>query len=442
MTAVTHSAHRRWTHRALPLAVAFLALAAAPAGAAAAASKDEAPRAALQRLLDGSRRLAAAKADVEGSEAGVSRAKAGWYPELRVTTDAGREVQRTPYSETRLPTVQLGASLRQPLLDFGRIGGEIEKAQLTRQQSDASFRDAVQDVILEGLSAYINVVRTRQMTDYAQQSVRNIEKQTGLEESRVDLGGGYASDVLQAKSQLAGARARLARAQGTNVSAVNRYRAVFDEPPPANARMVAFPPSALPRSLDDAIARALETSPQSELGRLSVDIARAEVTRVRGAELAPRIEAVIEVGNKRNAQGLAGTKREEAYKVQLTMPLNLGMAPLHSIESAQAAARASSSRYADRRMTIEEQVRNAWQTLETARETHAFFDNQARIAAEFLRLAREEREQGRRSLIDVLAGETSLYSAQSDAASAQADVNIAAFTLLRVIGALDLDALP
>ncbi|CAK0779291.1 hypothetical protein WCLP8_90002 [uncultured Gammaproteobacteria bacterium] len=38
---------------------------------------------------------------------------------------------------------------------------------------------------------------------------------------------------------------------------------------------------------------------------------------------------------------------------------------------------------------------------------------------------------GLRSLIDVLSGETTLINAQSDAASAVADVAIAAFTLLK-----------
>lgn len=440
---MTQAAPRRWMRRTIGLALSTLVLSVPPGAPAHAASKDPSPRAALQRLLETSRRIEAARSDLEGSEAGQARARAGWYPELRVTTEAGHESERTPDGRTRLPAFQAGVTLRQPLLDFGRIGGEIEKARLARRQTEAGLRDTVQDVLLEGLVAHINVVRTRRMTDFAQQSVRNIERQSGLEESRVDLGGGYASDVLQAKSQLAGARARLARAQGAQANAINRHRAVFTgEPPPASATLVPIPTAALPASVDAAVEHALERGPQSEIGRLSVDIARAEVDRVRGTELAPRVDAVIDVGNRRNTDGLAGTRSEQSFKVQLSMPFNLGMAPLRSVDAAQAAARASNSRYADRRLAIEEQVRNAWQNLETARETHSYFENQARIAAEFLRLARDEREQGRRSLIDVLSGETSLYNARSDAASAQADVSIAAFTLLRVTGGLDLDVIP
>ena len=62
--------------------------------------------------------------------------------------------------------------------------------------------------------------------------------------------------------------------------------------------------------------------------------------------------------------------------------------------------------------------------------------NLADIAAEFLELARKERQLGKRSLIDVLAGETNLINSQSDAASAESDVIIASISLLSVMGQL------
>ena len=52
-------------------------------------------------------------------------------------------------------------------------------------------------------------------------------------------------------------------------------------------------------------------------------------------------------------------------------------------------------------------------------------------------MARRERQLGNRSLIDVLAGETALINASSDATSADTDVAIAVFTMLNVMGQLD-----
>jgi adhesin transport system outer membrane protein len=62
--------------------------------------------------------------------------------------------------------------------------------------------------------------------------------------------------------------------------------------------------------------------------------------------------------------------------------------------------------------------------------------NQANIAAEFLELARKERELGNRTLLEVLQGETDLINANSDAVKAQTDLAIAMYTLLNIMGRL------
>ena len=89
---------------------------------------------------------------------------------------------------------------------------------------------------------------------------------------------------------------------------------------------------------------------------------------------------------------------------------------------------------------MQEQARNAWQELETSRLNLEHLRNEANIAAEFLELARKERALGRRSLIDVLAGETALINASSDAASAETDMAIAVFKLLSSMGRLEVGA--
>ena len=58
-----------------------------------------------------------------------------------------------------------------------------------------------------------------------------------------------------------------------------------------------------------------------------------------------------------------------------------------------------------------------------------------------LELARRERQAGTRTLNDILRAETDLINANSDAASAEADFIIAAFTVLNSMGRLTADHL-
>ena len=65
---------------------------------------------------------------------------------------------------------------------------------------------------------------------------------------------------------------------------------------------------------------------------------------------------------------------------------------------------------------------------------------QIEIAAKFLELAREEREAGRRSLLDVLSGETRLINAQSDSVLTEVSIVQATFRLLNAMGRLEVSA--
>ncbi len=398
-------------------------------------------RESLDRMLTHHKRLAAAEADLRAADAAAGKARGGYFPDLKLGANKGRQhIHKSyPNANTELINRDASISLTQNLIDFGKTDAEVDKADLANEQSRNSLASVRQDLILEGVSSYINLHRAYRSLAYAEQSVQNIRRQTGLEESRVELGAGMPTDVLQAKSQLAGAQARLVRSKGGLVAAINRYRAVFAaEPPPmVEVGLVAVPLAQLPPALDDAVVTARDNNYQLRAARLTSGVAQAEVRRVTGAELAPKLNAVAEAKVKVNVDGTIGNQQEQVVKLELSYPFNLGFAPLRSLEAARESVLAADNRHADTRDAVEEQVRNAWQALATARENAEYLENQARISAEFLRMAREERLHGRRSLIDVLAGETTLINAQSDAASAEADVGIAAFTLLKSIGALD-----
>ena len=395
---------------------------------------------ALSHLAETHKRILAAKADVDAARAAASKARSGWYPDLTLTTSAGHQhmAYANSTAATREATREMTFGLRQTLWDFGTTSTTIDKANIGVEQAEAALAQITQDLTLEALTAYVNLERARLTEKYARQSVANIEKQTGMEKSKVVMGGGVSSDVLQSKSQLAGAQARLVRAQGQLVSARNRFRALFGRDPDDEdfRQHIALPEDMLPTNLDDAVDHGRKTNRQLEVLRLTSQAARTEIDRLRGAELLPKINAVAQRKWERNPDGIDTDRTQEIFKVEMTYQFNTGLGSFHSLEAARQAYLSVDNKYVELRDLVEEQVRNAWQTLDTARENAGHLQNQVQIAGEFLRLAGEERLHGRRSLIDVLTGETSLINAQSDAASAEADVTIAAFTLLRSSGLL------
>jgi TolC family type I secretion outer membrane protein len=408
---------------------------------AAAPVQAETLREMLDQVLPGHNRVKAAEAEVEGAANMVEVARGSWYPTLTTTVDYGFESENKPSGsiDTDAYFKRYEAQIKQLLWDFGAASAGIDRADLTRIQAEAARTGARQALILDAVTAYINLVRAHRQVAFARESETNIRRQTGLEQARVDRGSGLSTDVLQAKTQLAGAEAARVAAEGNLATAHNRFRAIFGRAP-ANTTTLVMPPvptDAMPSGLPDAIAAARDGSVQLKIAQLVADIARKSAEATKASQLYPRLDLIGEARNKQNYAGTMGNQTESLAKIELTYPLNLGFTAVNSLRAANNAITAADARLADSRDLVEEQTRNAWENLETQRARADFLRNQSNIAGEFLELARKERKLGTRSLIDVLAGETALITANSNAAAADADVAIAAFTLLSTIGQLD-----
>ena len=387
--------------------------------------------------------IKAAEADVVSAREQARVALGNWFPNLNVTANYGIEDQKPEKAaDTRIIPRELDFTITQLLWDFGSTNATLRSARLTLEQARAVLDAARQNLMLQAVSAYLNVIRTGDVLEFSRQSEDNLVRQTGLENALVERGAGFSTDVLQAKVQLAGASARRVRAEGALQVARNAYREVFGAAPGELSSMKSppLPLDLLPQDVKSAVETAVTDNPQLIAANIGNSIARETVNQSRASGFYPKLEGVLETKIKEDVGGTIGDETERLAKVELTYPFNLGFTAVNTLRAAKSTESATLLRYADARDVVEQQARDAWENLRTARENAALLKNQANIASEFLEFARKERQLGRRSLIDVLAGETALIDASSDAASAEVDVSIAVFTLLNVMGRLEEDA--
>ncbi|MAF94720.1 MAG: outer membrane efflux protein, partial [Rhodospirillaceae bacterium] len=197
----------------------------------------------------------------------------------------------------------------------------------------------------------------------------------------------------------------------------------------------------LPKTLDEVIRVMYQDNPALRSSKLDADILRQTIRQTRADELFPSINAIAETKRKEDVGGTIGKATEQLFKVELTYSLNLGLTEFNTIRAARKDHLAATDRYIDARDSFEEQARNSWSDFERDRLNAEFLKNQASIAAEFLELARRERQLGKRSLIDVLAGETALINANSDATAVETDVMLDVFRLLNIMGQLEADVI-
>ncbi len=151
--------------------------------------------------------------------------RADYYPLLNLNTDGGYQaMEREYFRDTDMWRAYFNLRATQLITDFGLTTNTIGKSQVVLERSEHELETVKQQVLIEGVSAYIDVIRSRERLKYARDSENNIKKQTRMEDARVQKGAGLPSDVLQAKAYLARSQALRVHFQGTESNSRSHFQ--------------------------------------------------------------------------------------------------------------------------------------------------------------------------------------------------------------------------
>lgn len=398
----------------------------------------------LTTLLAQHDRIRAAEGDLAAARDRAKAALGVRYPTLNVTSHYGYEAQnKFESATTSMPSREIDVKLTQQLWNFGASSSAIESARLTFKQANENLEMAKQTLLLEGISALLDVYLTQKKLEYATQSVSNIKLQTELEDARVQEGSGFSADVLQAKSQLVDAEALRIKIKEEAEVALDRHKTIFGDYPQIKkgSAKLKIPSQLLPISLSEAIKIAQENNPRLASSEFGVKLATTTVAETKANELFPSVNLVSSTKQKVDAAGTKGYQGEYMVKVEVAYDFNFGLSSIRRLQATKQEREATARRLREARDQIEEQVKNKWKGLLTAHENAGLLVTKTVIAQELLKHTREERDLGRRSLMDVLAQETKLINTLSEAVAAETKTVTKAYELLEAIGRLDVEGL-
>jgi outer membrane protein TolC len=396
------------------------------------------------KILEGHARVLAAEASANSLREAARISYKEWYPILSIATSKGKEIRdnATGTADTRKIAADLNLTLTQPVFDSGARSYRTKAARMRLDQAKDAIELVKQSLLLEAISAQVSLISSIKLVKYALDSVANIKRQAQLENARVEKGAGLSTDVLQAKVQLAGAESRYFQSINALKTSRNRYKAVFGETEfnEQTLKDIAIPEAFIPTDIEDVVSMALDRNLQLKSLDINRRISKTEIDLRYSEQLLPTIDLVVERKYKRDIGGDTGKAREDTIKLQANFSLNLGFSSLNSLKLAKYNYAAISSGFQDASALIEENARNSYDQYQAVLQNFKILQNQANISSEFLKLARKERKLGKRSLIDVLSGETAEINAKSDAESANFQLIISAYSILSVIGILKLEA--
>lgn len=387
-------------------------------------------------------RIKAAEASLKSAEHMEQRAKGVWYPRLNAQIDGGREdINHSDGTKgTGMNRNVETLSANQLIYDFGGASGTIAQAKGAREETKAKLEQMRQEVSMQGVSAYLGLIRAREMLRYAIRSEDNIKRLSGMQEALVERGVGLSYEELQIKAQLAGAQAHRVNVERGMVSARNNYRAVFQfdisDAQIDSLLLPGMPKTQMPQTLDGAVELALDANPTLIELQYSIASRQGELA-VRESAMFPKFEAVAEAMRKENDSGETSVRTEGRAGLQVTYNLFQGFRDVEATRAAKSDIVAVRKTMLDRRRTVEERVRNAWNDMTTLTRTVALYDNQANITWSFLELIKKKKALGGEvNLLDILVGERDYISATSSKVTADIDLISASYTLFYQMGQL------
>ncbi len=399
-------------------------------------------RSLLVHLIKNNEEIKNYQNQVAQAKAEYRKSQSLYYPTMDLTADGGREKINKEYTKnTTENRYNVTLKAKQLITDFGKTNNTIERSDILLDQAKARLESQQQQLMIEGIRAYINIIRARDRLKTAHRSESRIKELTGIEKTLVKKGAGLSSDVLQAKSQLAGAMALSVEAQGELNIAKNRFQAVFDHAlsnkETAQLKTIEFPSKKLPLNLKDAFAIAIKQNQELLITRYDSQVAQKDI-KIARAVFYPQFNLFAKALRKDNEDGIEVYSNELSAGVECRYNIFNGGGDKAALRSAIAFQKAISYHIQFVLRIIKEQVSNSWDQLLVQKQRSELLDQQADILKSFLSLAKKERKMGTRSLLDVLNGEVNYINSIATSIAARQDTKIAAYNLLFAMGSIRL----
>ncbi len=397
---------------------------------------------ALVAAYQGNPTLLAQRAALRATDEGVSQAVSGWRPVLSASASIGKNSVDSSSGfftsdETRTPETY-SLTLTQPVYRGGRTVASTAQAEHLVLADRARLAEIEQQVFLDAVTAYMDVMRGRAVLDLALNNEARLERQLEAARDRFEVGEVTRTDVAQAESRLSNAAADRISVQGNLIVA----RAAFQNVIGAMPVRLAPPPlvGGLPAAEADARNIAIAEHPSIRRAAEAERAAQEEVDVVTGG-LLPEVNVDAEL-SRADDQASRGSVNEQA-KILARVTV-----PLYQSGSVYSRVREARERVSQRRVEVEESRRAVlenvtqwWEALRTSRARIVAFSESVRAAEIALEGVEQEAEVGSRTTLDVLDAEQELFDVKVDLVRARRDEVVAVFGLRAAIGRLTAQSL-
>jgi outer membrane protein len=381
--------------------------------------------------------LQTARAQLRVVDENVPQALSGWRPSVTIAGSAGYNSgtarSRGFYADQDRQIASAQATVTQPIYNGGRTVAGTRRAENQVLAQRARLIGTEQQVFSDVVSAYVAVIRDQETLRLNVNNVQVLQRQLDATNERFRVGEITRTDVAQAESRLAGARASRANAEGT----LQTSRATF-------ARLVGTAPERLvaPQPLSTPVANAREAASMASVNAPNVVAALFDEAAARDqidlqfSTLLPQVSLQAQTYRSDNSTQPHTRGTGEQVTATLSVPLYQGGAEHAAVRQARQQAQQARQVVDDQRRAAMQQATQAWEGLSSARAQVDSVRAQIRAAEIALDGVQREAVVGSRTTLDVLNAEQELLNGRVTLVQALASVVTNSYVLAGAIGRL------
>ncbi|WP_417822144.1 TolC family protein [Terasakiella sp.] len=389
----------------------------------------------LQYLLENYPAIQSKASLTDAAREDIKAAYALSAPVLAVSGDAGYQHTDQPGNDDFRTRANVTATYN--LFDGQYSAFEQQSAEINHKSNTVDLDNTRQRILFQGIQAYLNLVLQNKLVEISQTNVKLVEQIKTFIESESNVGRMSHADLLQARARLAQAHEALAAYQGAQRQGQNRYYHLFQRVPPAEKMLDPLTPSeVVPESLEEAIRLARKHNPVLQSAALLTEASSARVGSVESA-LYPRVDLEAAGDAKYNVDGVDGSENEATLLLKLNWNLFDGGRVKSQTHAAALRHNAAMMDLRSKHMEIEEQVRNAFSTIETQRQRFRTLQDAEAIAHEAFQARYDMMASGKETIITVLDTALELLNVRIAVTSSDYTHRLANYQLLLATGQLN-----
>jgi outer membrane protein len=393
--------------------------------------------------------LNAQRASVRATDENVSQALSGYRPRMSATANVAAQTNNVVTRNTPInPLVSLpdttqsggttprgfGATLTQNLFNGFQTPNRTRQAESQVRAARETLRTTEQSVLLNGVVAYMNLLRDTAVFELQRSNVAVLEEQLRQTKQRLESGNVTATDVYQSEARLSVGRTQLFVAEAAYRTSRATYRQVIGVEP-GKLQPAAAVDRHFPNSLSTVTAVAVVEHPAVATAQHNVDVALFQVKVAEGA-LYPTLSLV---GSVQKNYDLALTTPESftaSVGTQLAVPIYQGGVEFSQIRQAKETVGQRRQELDVARDQVRLTIHQAWAQLDASKSSIISTQSQVKAAESALNGVREEARLGQRTTLDVLNAQQELVNARVALVGAQRDRVVNSYTVLSSIGRL------